>query len=281
MIGLYKITNLINGHIYIGQSVDIERRWDEHRKYYCNPNGRSYNSALYRAFRKYGIENFQFQIVEECKQEALDTRERYWIDYYDAFHHGYNMTEGGDGKQTVDRKMIKRLWDMGLPTSEIRQKTGYGQTTITRVLHSFDNYSLEESVRRGAMKNCVVVQQFDLSGKFIAEYDSVKAASAKTGIGYCNIFYAMNGRQKSCGGFQWKRKAEAKTFGTYQPAYTGHGSIAVKQYTTSNELLQEFNSIKEASKATGVCETGISYACKGKQKTSGGFIWRYSNEEVS
>ena len=59
--GIYKITNKINNKVYIGQSVNIEERWDYH-KAVCHWNSQS---ALYRAFKKYGIENFDFQVIEK------------------------------------------------------------------------------------------------------------------------------------------------------------------------------------------------------------------------
>lgn len=61
-----------------------------------NPNNHSYDYPLMRAFRKYGIDNFKFEIIEECNAEELNQREVYWIDYFDTFFHGYNQTLGGD-----------------------------------------------------------------------------------------------------------------------------------------------------------------------------------------
>ena len=88
MCGIYKITNLCNGKSYIGQSVDIEARWRKHKT--C-----TLDYAISRAFRKYGLDNFEFTIVEECSKEQLNERECYWINYYDSFFHGYNETLGG------------------------------------------------------------------------------------------------------------------------------------------------------------------------------------------
>lgn len=94
-IGIYKITNNTNNNAYIGLSIDIERRWKEHRSNYHYKD--QYEKVLYRAFRKYGIENFSFSIIEECEPFQLREREKYWIAYYDTYHNGYNETEGGDG----------------------------------------------------------------------------------------------------------------------------------------------------------------------------------------
>ena len=92
--GIYKITNLINGKVYIGQSKDIYNRYHRHHKYEYKNEQRS-DFHLYQAFKKYGLDNFSIDVVELCDESLLDEREIYWIKYYDSFNTGYNMTEGG------------------------------------------------------------------------------------------------------------------------------------------------------------------------------------------
>lgn len=88
MIGIYKITNKANGKIYIGQSNDIERRWKEHKK-----RSKRLQSPLYLAIKQDGIENFSFEVLEECSLEMLNEREQYWIEYYNSTDakYGYNI----------------------------------------------------------------------------------------------------------------------------------------------------------------------------------------------
>jgi group I intron endonuclease len=69
MIGIYKITNIINNHCYIGQSRNIQKRWKNHISASHNCNEKSYEYPLYRAIRKYGVENFSFDILEETTVE--------------------------------------------------------------------------------------------------------------------------------------------------------------------------------------------------------------------
>lgn len=97
MVGIYKITNKINNKCYIGQSIHIEQRWKEHKSKY--QQNRKSDLPLYKAFEKYGINNFIFEILEECSEDLLNEREKYWINFYNSLVHqnGYNIREGGDG----------------------------------------------------------------------------------------------------------------------------------------------------------------------------------------
>lgn len=92
-IGIYKITNTVNGHCYIGQSREISKRWKNHKVAAFNPNDKGYEYPLYRAMRKYGVDNFQFEIIECCHIDELNEREKFWIVYYMPV---YNQTAGGD-----------------------------------------------------------------------------------------------------------------------------------------------------------------------------------------
>lgn len=95
VVGIYKITNKINGKSYIGQSNNIIRRISEHKSESYRQH--EINKVLYKAIKKYGIQNFDFDIIEECYVDELDDRERYWIDYFDCYKNGYNCTLGGKG----------------------------------------------------------------------------------------------------------------------------------------------------------------------------------------
>ena len=98
MIGVYKITNTVNEKSYIGISVDIENRWSQHK----NPYNwkRESKKILYKAIQKYGLENFKFEVLEECfNTEELGDKEKYYIELYDTYKNGYNGTTGGEDNQ--------------------------------------------------------------------------------------------------------------------------------------------------------------------------------------
>lgn len=102
MQGIYKIENKINKKCYIGISKDIKRRWNSHKYHATNTNlaDRERDYPLYKAMRKYGIENFDFSILEELPEETsyetLVEKEKYWIAKFDSYNKGYNQTIGGD-----------------------------------------------------------------------------------------------------------------------------------------------------------------------------------------
>lgn len=92
MIGIYYWKNLITNEYYIGQSIDITRRKAQHKLTQKDPNRKE---ALYKSMNKYGLENFEFGILEECSIEKLDEKEIYWIHYYNSYNKGLNETTGG------------------------------------------------------------------------------------------------------------------------------------------------------------------------------------------
>ena len=103
MFGIYKITNKQNNKIYIGKSKSVEDRWIYHTSHHND--SKEWNKILYKAFRKYGIDNFNFEIIEPMDEKTYDkfgnNREQYWIIYYDSLNNGYNETNGGDGGYNI------------------------------------------------------------------------------------------------------------------------------------------------------------------------------------
>lgn len=91
--GIYKITNIENGQAYIGQSVDIKERFRTHVK--TALSSAPSTNKLYQQMKKYGPENFTFEILEPVAREKLNERETYWIDFYKTKDFGLNGTKGG------------------------------------------------------------------------------------------------------------------------------------------------------------------------------------------
>jgi group I intron endonuclease len=91
--GIYKITRLKTGEIYIGKSTDVKKRWTEHCKTAYGV-GTIARSVLHTTIRKDGIENFTFELLEEVPKDKLTEREKYWIAFYDSKNYGLNERNG-------------------------------------------------------------------------------------------------------------------------------------------------------------------------------------------
>jgi group I intron endonuclease len=102
MIGIYKITNLQTGMCYIGATVNVHARWAQHKSNAANPTCKEYEKPLYIAMREYGIDNFSFEVLQECEIDELQTLEQYWIALYNTVRTGYNQTPGGVGARVVN-----------------------------------------------------------------------------------------------------------------------------------------------------------------------------------
>ena len=110
MAYIYKITNKINNKCYIGKTLKtIEERWKEHCKDYLRRSEEK--RPLYSAMKKYGIENFKVEEIEQCSENIVNEREKYWIEYYSSFKNGYNATLGGDGKAYIDRDLVVSIYN--------------------------------------------------------------------------------------------------------------------------------------------------------------------------
>lgn len=91
---VYLIRNRLDGKVYVGQSGNPSLRRTRH--FYLARKGSP--QYLYRAIRDHGEENFVFEIIEECADDLINERERFWVSFYDSFNpkKGYNLTSGGD-----------------------------------------------------------------------------------------------------------------------------------------------------------------------------------------
>lgn len=91
--GIYKITNQLDDTVYIGQSLDIATRWKNHAKAGLGIDTPA-NNRLYKAMQKDGLENFSFEVLEECAAAALNEKEKFYIQLYQADQFGYNGNKG-------------------------------------------------------------------------------------------------------------------------------------------------------------------------------------------
>lgn len=120
MGNIYKITNKINNKVYIGQTKQtVEARWKRHLQ--CAKS--KVNRYLYNAMNHYGYDNFVLEVIEQCDDTLLDEREKYWIQYYNSFNNGYNMTLGGGGGNTWTNNPHKELTIERIKNTKIKNGT--------------------------------------------------------------------------------------------------------------------------------------------------------------
>ena len=201
---IYKISNSINNKLYIGKTLDsIETRWKEHCRD-CKKESEQ-KRPLYNAMKKYGIDAFQIEPIEECSFEEVDEREKYWINFYNSYFEGYNATLGGDGKAYADYPKIFQEFQKGYNLKEIQSKLGYTTDTI-RVALKENGISKKEIQIRGRETIIHKVGMFNKDTlELIKIFPSIKEAQSFLNKGQGrHIAEACSRKRKSAYGYYWE-----------------------------------------------------------------------------
>jgi len=115
------LVNQESGRVYVGQSVNMRKRWNEHKA----AARRGTKNKLYDAMRKHGVESFVFVVLEECGYEQFDAREAHWMEVHKAREHGYNIMPAGQLGRVMDtaaREAISaKLRGRKLPLEQIEK----------------------------------------------------------------------------------------------------------------------------------------------------------------
>ena len=209
---------------YIGQTVNPEKRFNCHIDRAINKKDKTY---FYNSIRKYGLENFVYCVLEEnVLRENLNMREMGWIEYYDSFYCGYNMTAGGN--QTIFSEEFKEKMSEAnkgrIPWNKGKHGI-YSEETLKKLSESlkgkpgyWTNKHLSEETKKKLSEslkgkpswqkgkpsyNRKPVSKYDLNGNFIKKYNCITDAlkeNPKAG----HIGEVCNGYRKQTGGFIWK-----------------------------------------------------------------------------
>ena len=253
--GVYCIENLVNGKKYIGQSIDIKLRWMQHKRDSIIVR----DTFLYNSIRKHGMKNFKFYILELCDECSLNDKEIYWIDYYNTYKNGYNMTLGGAGLNSGQRKSKQNK----LPNNFILL-----------------NSSIDE---------VVPIVKLDTNFNTIKIYNSVQECAREENVPATNISKTACGKHKTCEGFVFMylndiinmTVDEIKNYRLKQRKacnYSSSHSTAkrkIKQLDENGELINIFNSINEASRYLNIDASSITKVCKGRLKQTKGYKFEY------
>ena len=283
---------------YIGQTIDEEGRFKRH---IYNAINKKDNTHFHRAIRKYGLENFVYCILEEnVLVENLNMREIWWIEYYDSYYNGYNMTLGGDGvrgvviSEEIRRKIAEKLkgqipWNKG--------KHGvYSEETIMKLSESHKGqipwnkgltYTFTEEEKDKLYESRRGITGY-WKGKHLSEETRKKLSESHMGKKMSEEARKRMSESRK-GLIPWNKGKTAWNTGKHgiyseetrkrmSESHKGKPSNKrkkVSKYDLTGNYIQTYNSITDAVKENPKC-TSIIGVCKGKFKQSGGFIWKYA-----
>lgn len=250
--GIYCIENLVNHKKYIGQSKNLKKRLSDHLSELRN--GKHFNDHLQYSWDKYGQENFNIYVICYCNKEELDEKEIYYIDFYNTMdkNFGYNKDSGGNKYKTRNE--------------EARNKMR---------LYWKEHGGINDGLLQATVKAKKPVIQYTKTGKIIAEFDSIMEASEATDINFKQISAVCNGVNKTANNYVFRFKGDDfNKFGIRADIKTRKRII---QYTIDRKFVNEYPSIHDAYKETGIDYRNISAVCNGKRKSTNGYIWEFAS----
>lgn len=273
---IYKLQSP-SGKIYIGQTVNINKRFSEYKTFHHCEN----QKKLFNALKKYGWENFNKEILETIEEEiienlknTLNELEIKYISEYDCVKSGYNICLGGN----QHRLGVKE-------TEEQIQKKRDAWTDEKRKAQS-EKFKGELNPRFGSTEKTYSkeVNQYDIDGKYIKTWESAAVIERELGYNAKNISGVCLGKNLTSCGFIWK--FFENSIDNILPKESKRGKKSIKgihvipifQYSITGILIERFSSITDAEEKLNIYHSNISACAKGKRKTAGGYIWKYSME---
>ena len=261
---IYKGTNKINGKSYIGQTIkSIEERWRQH----CYYEKHDECPKLNRAIAKYGIENFELSLVEECQIEELNEKEIFWISQYDSFHNGYNSTFGGDVGYRFDYDEICKEYSTDKNIANICKKFNCSYGTVITALNtnSVQKEPWEKSVQMIDPKTLEVKKTFSSLTEAAKYFDGAVST----------IKLASSGERDSAFGYFWRYAGDDEKVFESKTIYSTSNEIIV-QYDKSGNYIKSFKTIADANRSLNkpFNHKSIGNVCNGRAKTAHGYVWK-------
>lgn len=295
---IYKYTSP-SGKCYIGQTYRENKRKKEH----INSAKSGSKCAFHKAIRKYGIDNFKYEILIEVESESikelkekLNNLEVYYINKFKSnkLENGYNLTDGGTtGANNTKRKVKQWSLDGKLiaiydSISEIKEKLGIETSHIYSCCGSNDIYktsygfiwTYEEEdfkpfVRKSINKKKRPILQYSLDGNFIKEWDSYESVVRYLNCHHGSLNNVLIGKKKSLYGYVWIYKDAIKEVKYNRKK----NNIPILQYSTDGSFIKEWESARQVYKDLGLFPGNICKALKDFSKSCGGYKWKYKNKK--
>jgi len=234
MIGIYKITSP-SGKIYIGQTTNFIKR----KNYYKN-GAKPYQVRIYNSLEKYGYDAHTIEFIEECLVENLNERERHWQEFYNVI-----------GENGLNCRLTATNDKSGFLSESSKHKLSIAKKKV---------------VIGGEWREKFA---YDWSGKNHSEQTKRKMSeSAKGKKKTSEHISKLPQNQKG-----YKPKPRSEEFRLNQKLFNGK-SRAVSQYDKNDILINQFISVAEAKRQTGI--KTINSVVLGKTNTAGGFKWKYT-----
>ena len=284
---IYKIVNMIDGKLYIGKTTQtIEERFKEHltevtRYKHCQSSGKDfgYESRLYKAMNKYGIENFRIELVEQVSCDAdINEREKYWIKFYNTLDSniGYNISPGGLGgplfKGHKHTKEAKEKFSL-MQKDKHWYNNGKVEIMVLKGREIPEGFSLGRIYKGLSGKDNPMYGKHNLGRRLTTETKKKLSMSLKERAKNYKKIWVTNGTiecqidtltQTIPDGFWKGRKTTLK-----------RNCRAVEMFDMDGNFIKEFNSISSASRYSGTRVECIILCCQEKTKSAGGFKWKY------
>lgn len=296
---IYCITNKVNGKQYIGQTnTSVSKRYAEHLR--CANSDVDTSSLLYRAIRKYGVDNFYVDSLElvtsDTKTELkdlLNDREIFYVANKGTYKpKGYNMTKGGCAfadhvvipvAQVLPDGMVVAVYE-SMQDAEMTVDIPYG--SIKRALNCDSHYAngyfwyrnddfsyhVGDCIGKQHRNDIVPVFQFDMDGNLLRSFNSLSEAERITGINHSKISAVCSGIRKSTGGFIWSYTKTAEAYFSNQKT---HKCKAVVQMDMYGDVVCTYPSAAEAARKLKLHQAIISKCCLGQRKSTGGYQWAF------
>jgi len=254
---IYMIKNKLDNKCYIGQTIenDINTRWNKHKRN-INSDG---CPALYGAFRKYGIDNFDFKIICISFDEFLDPLEVYYISKFNSIApNGYNLESGGNKNKVFHPETCKKI-SISLTGKKHSEERKLKNSNAQKGKKWSNETRQKMSEKRKGMKYNLTDEQRQeisnrLKGHTVSEENRQKIAEAnKKRVWTDEMKKDMSNKLK-------ERNKHCKKVG---------------KYTLDGILLETYNSIKEASEKVSVTREYISKCCNNKTKIYNDYDWKF------
>lgn len=288
MACIYKITNIINNKVYIGETTrTINARWRQHK---ARAKDSQYTEYLYRAIRKYGIENFTIEELTKCADEdrfkietEYITKYRSWVGFEDC--NGYNLALSQEGIAPIMAQEILNCWNDGLTLVQISERLHLCDKTIRYSLRN-DGITQEQVYERrnqnAGKHSRKPIIQYTMDGEYINQYESITAATK-----------AMNKTspsqiQKSCAGkisltaygyiWQYEDDDNIEEIVSILKTKTKKGinKKAIQQIDKDGNIIAEYESASAAGRAFGKAHAAFAKAAR-DGGTAYGYYWKYIN----